>query len=152
MLYLKDADSESRHGFLKFWPQNSIFRKISAKKVKIVRFVWKLVHMVSRGCWFLFQHLFFEFLTLNSFLDKFGPKMTKLLVLSKSWHIWYLEDADSYFNICFLNFDLKLHFWPHLGQKSQICPSCLEIGTLSILRMRIFVPRLVFWIIKPKSI
>ena len=35
--------------------------------------------------------------------------MSKLLVLSNSWHAWYLEDADSYFNIRFLNFKLKLH-------------------------------------------
>ena len=70
--------------------------------------------------------------------------MSKLLVLSKSWHKWYLEDADSYFNICFINFEIKLHFWPNLDQKGQVCPFCLKIGTLSILRMRILIPRLVF--------
>ena len=70
--------------------------------------------------------------------------MSKLLVLSKSWHKWYLEDADSYFNICFINFEIKLHSWPNLDQKGQVCPFCLKIGTLSILRMRILIPRLVF--------
>ena len=79
-------------------------------------------------------------------------KNVKVVGLPKSWHTWYLEDADSYFNICFLDFELKLHFWQNLGQKSQICPFCLKIGTLGILRMRILIPRLVFWILKPKSI
>ena len=30
--------------------------QIWAQKFKVVRFVWNLVHMVSQGCWFLFQH------------------------------------------------------------------------------------------------
>ena len=76
---------------------------------------------------------------------------SKLFVLSKSWHTWHLEDADSYFNICFFNFELKINFLPNLGQKSQICPFCLKIGILGILRMRILTLRLVFWILKPKS-
>ena len=111
-----------------------------------------MAYMVSRGCWLLFQHLFYEFPTLNSFLAKFGAKKSKLFVLSKSWHTWYLKDADCYFNICFLNFKLKIHFWPNLEQKRQISPFCLKIGTLGILRMRILIPRLVFWNLKPKSI
>ena len=43
---------------LVFWISNpkSIFWQIWAKKVKVVCFAWKLVHMLSRGCWFLFQH------------------------------------------------------------------------------------------------
>ena len=44
------------------------------------------------------------------FFGKFGSKISRLFVLSKSWNTWYLEDADSYFNICFLNFELKIHF------------------------------------------
>ena len=95
--------------------------------------------MISQGCWFLFQHQFYEFPTLNSFLGKFGPKKSKLFVLSKSWHTWYLEDADSCFKICFLNFELKINFQSNLGQKSQICSFCLKIGTLGILRMRILI-------------
>ena len=51
-----------------------------------------------------------------------------------------------------LNFELKIHFWANLGQESQICSFCLEIGTFGILRMRILIPRLDFWILKPKSI
>ena len=139
---------------LVFWISNPnfLFGQIWVEKVKVVCFNWKLAHMMPRGCWFLLQHYFCEFTTLNSFLGKFEPKKSKLFVLSKSWHIWYLEDADSYFNICFLNFGLKIHFWPNLGQKSQIYPFCLKIVTLGILRMRILIPRLVLWILKPKSI
>ena len=44
--YLKDADLESRLRFLKFGPQNSFLGK----------FVWKVVYIVSQGCWFLLQH------------------------------------------------------------------------------------------------
>ena len=46
---------------LDFWnfdSQNpkSIFGQIWAQKLKVVHFFCKLIHMVSRGCWFLFQH------------------------------------------------------------------------------------------------
>ena len=36
-----------------FWISNSKFLlgQIWAKKVKVVRFAWKLAHIVSRGCW-----------------------------------------------------------------------------------------------------
>ena len=55
------------HGILKllipnpdldFWNFNPKihFGEIWAQKVKVVRFVWKLAHMVSQWCWFLFQH------------------------------------------------------------------------------------------------
>ena len=40
----------------------------------------------------------------NLFLGKFGPKNSKLRVLSKKWYTWYLKDADFYSNISFLNF------------------------------------------------
>ena len=35
---------------------NFLFRQIWVKKVKVVHFNWKLAHMISWGCWFLFQH------------------------------------------------------------------------------------------------
>ena len=45
---------------LVFWipKSKSIFRQIWAQKFKVVCFVWKLLHMVSERCWFLFQHQF----------------------------------------------------------------------------------------------
>ena len=48
------------------------------------------------------------------FLGKFGPKNSKLSVLSKKWHTWYLKNADSFFNISFLNFQPKNPFWAKL--------------------------------------
>ena len=43
---------------LDFWhlTPKSILGQIWAQKVKAVYFVWKLVHMVSQGWWFLLQH------------------------------------------------------------------------------------------------
>ena len=55
--YLKEADSCSGSSFLNFLSKIH-FGQVWAKKVKVVRFFWKLRRMVSRGCWFLFQHLF----------------------------------------------------------------------------------------------
>ena len=70
---------------LVFWISNprSIFGQIWAKKVKVVCFDWKLVHMLSRDCWFLFQYQFSEFQNLNPFFGKFGLK--KLFVLPENW-------------------------------------------------------------------
>ena len=55
---------------LYFWNSDAKIQ-IWAQKVKVVRFVWKLVHMASQGCWFLLQHWFSEFQILISFLSKF---------------------------------------------------------------------------------
>ena len=89
---------------LAFWISDpkSIFGEIWAKKVKVVQFGWKLAHRVSRQCWFLFQHYFSQFATLNPFLDKFGPRNSKLFILTKNWHTWYIEGADSYSDNKFL--------------------------------------------------
>ena len=78
---------------LVFWISNPnfLFRPIWAGNTKVVRFNWKLAHMVSRGCWFLFQHvfsywflfqhLFSQFRTKDPFLAKFGPKRSNLSIL-----------------------------------------------------------------------
>ena len=91
---------------LVFWILNpkSIAGQIWIEKVKVVRLAWKLAHMVSLGCWCLFQHYFSEFPILNLFLSKFGPKKSKFSVLSENWNAWYFEDTDSYSKINFLNF------------------------------------------------
>ena len=91
---------------LVFWISypKSIFGQISAKNAKVVRFAGELAHMVSWGSWFLFWHQFSEFQNLNSFLGKFRPKNSKLSIFPENWDIEYLEDADSYFDIIFLNF------------------------------------------------
>ena len=70
---------------LVFWISNpkSIFGQIWAKKVKVVRFTWKLAHMVSSE-WFLFQHYFSEFPTLSLFLGIFWPKSQSCLFCLKT--------------------------------------------------------------------
>ena len=108
--YLKDDDSYSNINFLKFWPQNWFLGKFGQKKVKLsVLSVWKLAHMVSGECRFLFQHLLYEFQTMNQFLGKllgkFGPKKSNLFILPENWRTLYLEDADSFSEISFLNFE-----------------------------------------------
>ena len=83
---------------LVFWISNpkSIFGEIWAKKFKVVRFVWKLAHTVSRECRFLFQHQFSDIRNLS------------------------LENADFYSNISFLKFQTKSFFLANLSRKSQI--------------------------------
>ena len=43
--------------------QKPFFGQIWSQKVKVVCFVWTLTHMVSQGCWFLFQHQLSEILS-----------------------------------------------------------------------------------------
>ena len=57
---------------------NFLFGQIWNQKIKVFRFFWKLARMPSWRCWFLFQHFFSEFLTLNPFLGKFRPRKSKL--------------------------------------------------------------------------
>ena len=144
--------SESRLRVLEFRPQNPVLGKFGSKysKLSVLSKNWYTKYFKDAD--FKFRLRFLKFWSQNPFLGKFGPKKSKLSVLSKSWHTWYLENADSYFSIYFLNFKLKIHFWPNLGQKSEICQFYLKIGTLGILRMWILIPRLVSWILKPKSI
>ena len=75
-----------------------------AQKFKLVRFVWKLVHVVCQDADSKSRLRFLKFWPQNPFLGKFGPKNSKLLVLSENWYTWHLNDADSYFSISFLNF------------------------------------------------
>ena len=91
---------------LAFWIpyQKSVLGKFGSKKLKVVRFVWKFIRMVSRGCLFLFQHLLSEFQTKNRFVAKFRPKKSNLSILPDNWHTWYLKDTYSYSKISFLNF------------------------------------------------
>ena len=108
--------------------------------------------MVSQGCWFLFQHWFSEFQILISFLGKFGPKKSKLPVLTENWYIWYLKDADSYFNISFMNFYIQIPFWANLDQKNKNYLSCLKVGIHGTLSMLTLISTFVFLISIKKSI
>ena len=53
--YIGGVDSESTHTFLKFRPQKFILGEIWAQKFKVVRFLSKLVHLVSQRFWFWIQ-------------------------------------------------------------------------------------------------
>ena len=121
-----------------------------AQKVKVVHFVWKLVHIVSQRCWFRIQTL--KFRPQNPFLGKFGSKYSKFSVLSENWCTEYLKDADSKSRVRFLKLWPQNSFVRNLGPKIQIRSSCLKIGTHSISRMLIRHPDLHFWILTPKSI
>ena len=79
----------------------------------------------------------------KSIFGQIWAEKVKGVCFPDNLHKWYLEDADSYFNISFLIFETKIHFWVNLGQKSQSCLSCLKIGTHGILRMWILIPTLV---------
>ena len=61
---------------LVFWISNPnlLFGKIWAKKVKVVRFNWKLAHMVSWKCRFRSRLRVMKFRPQNLFLGKFGRK------------------------------------------------------------------------------
>ena len=43
------------------WNRSFLLGKIWTKKIKFVHFAWKLAHLVSWGCGFLFQDYFSEF-------------------------------------------------------------------------------------------
>ena len=86
------------------------------------------------------------------YLGKFGSKNSKLSVLPKNWHTWYLEDVDSYSNIRFQNLQPYIHFWANLCHKITSFLFCLKICSHGILRLLIVITTLVFRISKPKSI
>ena len=86
------------------------------------------------------------------FFGKFGPKKSKLSVLTENWHTWYLGSANSESGLGFLKFQPKINFWANLGWKNQSCLFFLKIGTYGILTMLILIPTLAFWISDPKSI
>ena len=108
-------------------PKSIFFGKFGPHKIKVVQFGWKSAHRVSRQCWFLFRHYFSQFPTLNSFVEKFGPKNSKLFILTKNWHTWFIEDADSCSGNSFLNY--QTYFWARLDWKSQSCLFHLKIDT-----------------------
>ena len=93
---------------LDFWNSDPKihFWVILVENVKVICFSWKLARMASWRCWFLFQHYFSEFPTLNPFLGKFGPKKSKLFILPENWYTCYLGIADFCSKISFLNFKI----------------------------------------------
>ena len=77
----------------------------------------------------LIPTLFFSVSNPKFFLNKFGSKISNLFILTENWHIWYIEDADSYSHNSFLNCQSQIYFWANLDWKSQSCLLCLKTGT-----------------------
>ena len=116
------------------------FGQIWAQKLKVVRFVWKLVHIVSQGCWFRIQIYIFEISTPKSIFGQFGPKIQSSLFSLKIGTHSISRMLISSPDIGFRNFDPKIHLEANLGPKSQRCPFCLKNGTHGISSMLILIP------------
>ena len=72
-------------------------------------------------------------------MGKFGPKKSKLSVLTENWYTWYLGSADSESGLRFLKFRPQNPFSSNMGQKGQSCPFFLKIGMHGILTMLIHI-------------
>ena len=82
----------------------------------------------------------------------FGPKKSKLSVLTENWYTWYIGSADSEFRLRFVKFRPQISSLGKFRSKNQSYPFFLKIGTHGILKMLILIPTLVFWISDPQSI
>ena len=140
---------------LVFWFPNpkSIFGEIWVKKVKVVQFGWKLTHMVSRRCWFLFRHYFSLFPTLNPFLDKLGREIQSCLFWLK---IGTHGISRMLILIPTILFGIANPFFGKFGLKNSklfLLPENCHTHTYthSISKMLIVILILVFSNFKPKS-
>ena len=79
-----------------------IFGQIWTEKLKAVQFSSNLAHRMSRRCWFLFRH--FSVSNPKSFFEQIWVENVK--VVHFEWKLTHmdLEDADSYSNNSFLNY------------------------------------------------
>ena len=138
-----------------------MFVRIWAQKDKVVRFVsnWHTWYLKNPDSYSNIS--FLKFRPQNSFLGKFWPKQSKLSVLPENWYIWYLMEADSSSNSSFLNFKFIFQLlFSEFQTKNQLLakfwPKKSNLSILSknwhTLKMRILIPKLFSWILKPKSI
>ena len=93
---------------LDFWnfdPENHFCANLGPK-TQSCQFCLKIgTHGISRML-ILIPTLVFWISNLISFFSKFGPKKSKLSVVTGNWRKWYLKDAYSYSNIFFMNSQL----------------------------------------------
>ena len=89
-----------------------------------------------------------------SFLGKFGPKKSKLFVLSENWLGTHgiLEVQIPNPDIDFWNSDPKIHFWAYLGRRSQSCSFSWKVACMASWRCWFLIPTLVLWISDTKFI
>ena len=91
----------------------NVFFLTSSSKYKVyllfLHYYGDLLHIGTHGISMmriLIPTLVSEFQILVSILGKFWPKKSKLSALTENCHTCYLDDADSYSNIRFMNFQL----------------------------------------------
>ena len=84
-------------------------------------------------------------------MGKFGSKKSKLSVLSKSWHTWYLEDPDSYLTSVFWISKPKSVFGQIYSEKVKLSIFA-ENGIQSIMSMLILIPIFVLSNFEPNSL
>ena len=60
--------------------------------------------------------------------SKIWESNSELSVLSRKLYTWYLKDAGSSSNICFINSQLLIPLWANLEQKSLSCSFFLKVG------------------------
>ena len=80
-----------------FWNSypKSIFGQIWAQKVKVVCFVWKLVHIVSQGCWFRIQTKTFKISTPKSIFGQIWAQ--KFKVVRFVWKLVHMVSQGCWF-------------------------------------------------------
>ena len=63
--------------------------------------------------------IFWIFNSKSIFGEIWAKKSQSCTFFLKNWHTCYLEDADSYAIIIFLNFQPEIHFYANLDQKKS---------------------------------
>ena len=84
------------HWFSEFPTKNPFWGKFGPKKVKVVHFVWKLTHMLSRGCRFLFRISYLNFKTQIYFWAELVPG-SEIACFVWCSYTTYLKGADLFY-------------------------------------------------------
>ena len=91
------------------------FQQIQVEKVKVVHWhTWYIGGVDSES-----RLRFLKFRPQNSFLGKFGPKNSKLSILSENWCTKCLKDIDSKSGLRFLKFQPQNLFLGKFGPKNS---------------------------------
>ena len=115
-------------GVFEILTSKSIFGQIWAQKFKVVCFVWKLVHIVSQGCWFRIRLRFLKFWPQNLFWANLGQKcqsfsfclkidthvLSRLLILVPTLIFW-ISKLKSIFGQVVVYFDWQLTHMVYWG-------------------------------------
>ena len=90
-------------GFRNFDPKIHLEANLGPKSQRCPFCLKNGTHGIS-SMLILIPNYFSEFQILISFLGKFGPKKSKLSVLTENWYTCYLGSADSESGLRFLKF------------------------------------------------